>query len=241
MPDPITSSRTPTSSGFEPDPTLDSSGQVCRGDVNQSAAPASAAPPSAGAPPSGASKLVSAVPPPPVKLPPATSNAENNAQRTSERSGISPYFQADLTGGARDSVHAGAAALKGRDAKSGIEVEVFSASGQVGGENEAQVGLARVGVSKTNGNASAEFFTARASGGAHNDDGSIGFNAGAIATIAGAEGTLQHGGDSLTVGISAGVGAAFSVGLRDIDHNGTPELCVKVSAGFATLGICAED
>jgi hypothetical protein len=60
-------------------------------------------------------KLVSSVLPTPAKLPPASapapSSAQNNAQRTVERSAITPYFEAGITGGARDAVYVGAAAV----------------------------------------------------------------------------------------------------------------------------------
>ena len=168
--------------------------------------------------------------------------AQNNAQRTTERSGITHYAEAGVTGDFRDAVYAGVAALKGRDPRTGIEVEVFSASAQVGGENEAQVGMGRLGISGKHGSLTAEVLTARAHGGAHNDDGSVGANSGLGASIVALEGTLVAGSDSLTFGLSAGAPSfGLSVGLRDIDHNGTVEKCFRVTAGPFTAGFCQED
>jgi hypothetical protein len=233
MPEPISSSSTHPASDA---PTLDEPGQVCRAPDPPAAAPTSSAPP-----PSVA-KLVSSVPPPPSALPPSASTAQNNAQRTSERSGIGPYAEAGVTGDAADSVYAGAAALKGRDPETGLEVEVFSASVQVGGENEVQAGMARVGISGKNGSATLELLTARAAGGAHNDDGSLGANTGAGFAIASAEGTLNlTESASITVGAGLTGGAGVSVGVRDIDKDGVAEKCVKVSAPMLTFGICVED
>jgi hypothetical protein len=241
MTEPI-SSLSSSRSSLSNDPTLDDTGQLCRGDVNSSQPPVtlvSEPPPK----PPGVAKLIGAAPPPASSLPPSSappSQAENNAQRTSERNGITPYTDAGITGGSRDALFAGVAALKGRDTASGLEVEVFSASAQIGGEHELQAAMARVGTSGKYGSASGEVFTARANAGAHNDDGSLGFNAGVGATIAGVEGTLTNGADSLTAGVSAGPSASISVGIRDLDDNGINEWCVKVSAGPFTLGMCWE-
>jgi len=245
MPEPISSSNgsPPPHSGFAADPTLDEAGQICRGEVNGSSPPP--LPPSEPPPrPLGVAKLLSVAPPPPSLLPPASTlppAAQNNAQRTSEMGEIvTGYFDAGVTGGAQDGLYVAAAAIKGRDAKSGLELEVLSASAQIGGENEAQAALARVGISGKNGSLASEVFTVRAAGGAHNDDGSVGINSGIIATVVGAEGTWLHGSDSLTLGASFGVGLAGSAGLRDLDDNGVPEICVKASVGFFTAGICWE-
>lgn len=242
MTEPISSSNGSRSSGLGPDsdPTLDETGLVCRSNAANSSQP-----PILSEPAPAVAKLISATSPPASMLPPsstsAPSAAENSAQRTSERNGIGLYADAGITGGSRDAVYASVAALKGCDPKTGIEVEVFSASAQVGGEIEAQVGMARVGLSGKNGSVVGEVFTVRANGGAHNDDGSIGINSGFVATLIGVEGTLAHGADSLTFGASVGGGAAVSVGLRDIDSNDVFEKCLKVTAGPVSLGICMED
>jgi len=245
MPDPITSSNSSAPPNMGGDPTLDDAGQVCRSDAPNSSEP------ERGSTPPAVTKLLSTLPPPASVLPPSAPSApsapstpapeaQNNAQRTTEHGGIASYAAAGVTGGARDALYAGAAALKGRDTKTGIEVEVFSASAQVGGENEAQAGLARLGISGGRSSVTTEFLTARAHGGAHNDDGSTGINAGALATGAGIEGTLSSAAESVTAGLSVSVGLAGSIGLRDADHDNLPELCVKGSVGFVTLGVCVE-
>lgn len=241
MPEPTSSSSSPRpNSSFAPDPTLDEAGQICRSDATSSSAtPPAAATSEAPPKPLGVTKLMSAAPPRASVLPPPA-QAQNNAQRTSEMNRIATrYFDAGVTGGARDALYVGGAAIKGRDSATGLELEMFSVSAQVGGEHEAQLGMARVGVSGSNGNVTGEAFTVRANGGAHNDDGSVGFNAGVIGTAVGVEGTLGSR-DSLTLGASIGAGAAVSVGVRDLDANGVPEFCAKVSVGFLTAGICWE-
>jgi hypothetical protein len=76
--------------------------------------------------------------------------------------------------------------------------------------------------------------------GAMNADGSVGINAGIGATLIGIEGTATLSGNSLTVGFSAGAGAEVSVGVRDFDKDGSPEMCARISVLFVTLGTCLE-
>jgi hypothetical protein len=189
-------------------------------------------------------QLVSAVPPPPSVLPaPAPSppgpTANNNAQRTTERSGVRPYADAGATGSG-DSLFAGAALLKGRDRKSEGEVEVLSVSAQVGAQTELQLGLQRIAGTRGALSGSVESFTARANIGIHNDDGSTGFNIGAGATAVGFEGTVG-GASRLTYGVAAGIGAGVSIGVRDVDSDGSGELCARVSIGPVTVGACVEN
>jgi hypothetical protein len=241
MPDPISPS---VSNGWEPDPSLDLSlddmGQQCRGDAANRSEPL---PQSSTSP--AVTQLVSAVSRPatapslPAATSPSVSSANNNAQRTTERSGIAPYAAAGKIA-AGDSLYVGVAGLKGRDPKSGLEVEVLSASEQKGLQLESQAALVRLGQAKAAGSFNIEAFTLRATHGIHNDDGSTGYNIGALATALGGEVTLNHGADSLTLGLSAGVGAAGSVGLRDIDGDGEHEVCVKASIAEFTLGACVE-
>lgn len=253
MPAPVSSSSPPLSSSVEPDPTLDEDGKICR-DLGASTPSSSAAPSPASIPntsaldapkPPAVAKLMSAVPQPTSARPPPASGrpldgAANNAQRTTTRAGINGYADYGVTG-TGDGVFAGTAALKGRDSKTGLEVEVFGASAQAGLQNEEQVTMARVGLSGQNGAISAEAFTARRGAGVRNDDGSVGLNAGAVATAVGIEGTLGGGPDSVTLGAGVGIGMAASVGARDIDNDGILEYCAKLSVGFITLGVCAEN
>lgn len=238
MPDPLTSSPTPVSGASDYDAYLDEVGKVSRADAPNSS---HAEPTTAGSP--AVPVLVSSVSRPPYALPPASSPlpgsaANNNAQRTSERSGVSPYAAAGVTA-AGDSVHVSAAALKGRDPKTGFDAEVLSLSAQLGAQNELQAGLVRVGVTGGIVTASPETITARANAGIHNDDGSTGLNLGVNATAVGSEVTIGHA-SSLTYGVAASLGGGASIGLRDADHDGKRELCVRASVEQVTFGFCLE-
>lgn len=246
MPEPISTANASSSSSSDYDPTLDEEGQVCRSETrSQSASQGPATPQAepAPAPSASVSKLVGSLPapasslPPPAK-PPAPSIAHNNAERTSERSGIAPYAGAGQVGDTY-SVYAGAAMLKGRDPASGLDVEVLSVSAQVGTQDEWQAGLIRLGKSTSAGSVSVEAMTLRVNRGIHNDDGSVGLNVGVQATALGTEATYGAV-DSVTVGVSAGVGGAGSIGVRDLDKDGDHELCAKVSIGSLTVGACVE-
>lgn len=239
MADPINSSRSPVSADSSYDPHLDEAGKVSRADAASSS---QAEPVAAGSP--AVPLLVSALPRPPSVLPPpstsaAESAANNNAQRTSEHNGLSPYASAGTTA-AGDSVYVSAAALKGRDARTGFEAEILSLSAQVGAQNELQASLVRVGgAGGIIGAASAEAITARASAGIHNDDGSTGLNLSLGATGVAGEVTLGSA-NSVTCGGAASAGGGASLGVRDADHDGKPELCGRVSWGAFTVGICLE-
>lgn len=242
MSDPISSSAL-QSAGPTYDPYADEVGQMSRADAPNSsqaqpqgagsqASPATSSPATA--------KLVSSVPPPLSALPPTASTppANNNAQRTTALDGVKPYASAGTTSSG-SSVYAGVALLKGRD-RSGAEVEVLSASGQVGAQSELQVGLQRVSGTRGSLTGSVDAFTARAQIGTQNDDGSTGFNIGATATAIGLEGTAG-GATSATYGVGAGVGLAGSVGVRDVDGDGKTEACLRASFGPVTVGVCVED
>lgn len=168
----------------------------------------------------------------------------NSAQRTSAINTPAPYADAGVTD---DGVaYAGVAALKGRDEKTGIEMEVFGASVQGGMQYEAQAGMMRLGVSSDSGanNASMEMITAQANMGYYNKDGSTGINAGATANVVGVEGTASTGASGVTGGVSIGVGAEFSAGVRDADGDGYGEIglrgTLKLAVGV-TIGLQIED
>lgn len=182
----------------------------------------------------------------PPKLEPsstATPRTDNNAARTSSRSGEGAYADAGVTSSG-DGVFAGVAALKQHDALSGVDVEVFTASAQFGAQTELQAGLVRAGVGGSgrglDANVSAEFLTARANLGIYTDDDCEGANVGAMLTGAGAELTVSRSGWSGTVGLSTSVGFAVSSGERNIDGDEVPERCFKGSLGPLTLGVCTE-
>ncbi len=247
MPEPIRTASPSPSASSSYDPYSDDVGKVSRGDApNSSSAPSSSAsslqcePSAPSAPAVG--KLVSAVTRPPSVLPPPAagppaSAANNNAQRTTERK-LAPYVDAGVTA-AGDSLFAGAALLKGRDPKSGGEVEVLSASAQIGAQTEVQLGFQRVAGTHGPLSGGVETFSAKASVGIHNDDGSTGFNVGAGATAVGFEGSVG-GASRLTNGVAAGVGGGVSVGVRDVDGDDNRELCARVSIGPVTVGACLE-
>ncbi|MDF3071611.1 MAG: hypothetical protein K0R38_7212 [Polyangiaceae bacterium] len=136
-------------------------------------------------------------------------------------------------------MYAGVALYKGRDAKSGLEVEVLSGSVQVGAQNELQIGFQRAGGAQGALAGSVETFTARANLGIYNDDGSKGLNVGVSATAVGFEATVG-GPNSVSYGVSAGVGLGGSVGLRDVDGDGKKELCFRASFLAASVGACGE-
>jgi hypothetical protein len=179
---------------------------------------------------------------PEKKAEPAPTGPTNtNAERTTARAGVAPYAAAGVTSSG-DSEFVGAALLKGRNSKSGIETEVLSASVQRGFQNEAQVGLIRVGASRDDGTTSGtvDALTARAAFGIHNPDGSTGLNIALSATALGIEGAHRENGSSIGGGLGLGVGGEASVGLRDSDHDGKPELCVRIGAGPILANKCIE-
>jgi hypothetical protein len=176
---------------------------------------------------------------PPVTSPSAPTNT--NAERTTARESVGPYLAAGVTSSG-DSEFVAAALLKGRNSESGIEAEVLSGSVQRGFQNEAQVGLLRVGASRADGTSSGivDAFAARAAIGIHNSDGSTGFNIALTATALGVEGTHRASRVSFTGGVGLGVGGEVSVGVRDADHDGKKELCVRIGGGPGTVGHCIE-
>jgi hypothetical protein len=168
---------------------------------------------------------------------------DNNAARTRERQSSGAYADAGFTR-TGDGVFAGVAALKTRVAESGAEVEAFSASAQLGAQNELQAGMARIGGSVEGKGLSAsvtvDVLTTRANGGIYNDDDSVGANLGATTTFAGIELTAGSRGWQATVGVAASLGVAVSSGDRNTDGDATIERCFKGSIGPLTLGFCSE-
>jgi hypothetical protein len=139
---------------------------------------------------------------------------------------------------------AGAFMLRGRDPKTGLEVELFSASIHQGERERAiQAGMARMGGSTDDGHFSArgEVFTAQVRAGLDNADGSTGFGASMGATIAGGEVTGTIGPVSLTLGATLGATYGASVGVRDSDQDGQTEYCARVDFGVGSIGVCLED
>jgi hypothetical protein len=124
-----------------------------------------------------------------------------------------------------------------------FDVELMSLSARADGDQlTVQGALSRIELhSKDPGQSlSVEKLSFKANLGAMNSDGSVGINAGIGATLIGIEGTATISGNSLTVGLSAGAGAEVSVGVRDFDKDGSPEMCARISVLFVTLGTCME-
>ena len=178
---------------------------------------------------------------PTTKPVPSPLPTNTNAERTTAREGVAPYAAAGLTSSG-DANFAAVALLKGRNSQSGVEAEVVSASVQFGFQSEAQVGLLRVGASRDDGTSSGtvDALSARAAIGIHNTDGSTGFNIALTATALGVEGTHRGSHHSVTGGVSLGVGGEASIGVRDADHDGKKEVCLRVGGGPATIGHCLE-
>lgn len=85
-----------------------------------------------------------------------------------------------------------------------------------------------------------EAFSGRLGVGVDNRDGSCGLNAGGSVSLVGAELTAEYSGNSLTLGGSLGQAAAGSIGLRDADGDGRPELCIRLEGGPGIFGACIE-
>jgi hypothetical protein len=174
---------------------------------------------------------------------PPTAPTDNNARRTRARDSLEPYADAGYTESG-DGVFAGIAALKTHGEETGVEAEVFSASVQLGAQNEIQAGLGRIGGTfhgeGFDVSLAGEALTSRLNVGIHNEDDSTGANLGVMATGAGFEITGSLGGWQVTAGLSASMGVAVSSGDRNIDGDSTPERCFKGSIGALTLGFCSE-
>ena len=137
-------------------------------------------------------------------------------------------------------LYAGAFALRGHD-RSGLDIEVFSASAHAGQREFAtQAGMARMGGSGGDVQLSGEVFTAQAHATYDNPDGSTGFGASAGYTVVGGEITFRRGADSLTLGASTGVTMGAAGGVRDVDQDGQPEYCGRVDFGAGSVGLCIE-
>jgi hypothetical protein len=167
---------------------------------------------------------------------------DDNARRNASQA-PAPYARAGVTSSGM-SAHAGVALVKGSDQASGVQLEVMSASAQVGIQNEAQAAAFRITVPLDPGaiSVTVDAATAKVNAGVVNGDGSVGMNAGAAATLIGAEVTLG-GATSVTVGGGIGVGTEASLGIRDSDDDGNPEVCIKLGVGLVAkvaVGGCIE-
>jgi hypothetical protein len=151
-----------------------------------------------------------------------------------------PVARASITA---DRVDLELAAAKGA-AGDGIDVAVFSASVTASRQQttlEGRMFSAELKSDNGQNKIAVENFSAKVNLGRENADGSFGGNFGLGANIVGIEGTVGRSGNTVTGGVAFGAGAELSVGTRDLDKDGSPELCGRVSAGFVTLGLCLEN
>ena len=171
-----------------------------------------------------------------------TSRPGSTSQTTQSR--IAPTARAGIN--ENGDLEARAAALSGRDSQTGITMDVFSVEARTGGQTGVGARMARVGWESDNqaNRVAMDVFSARVSGGTRNTDGSRGVNADVSATAVSAQGTVGYSGNSLTGGVSIGVGANASVGIRDQDNDGSSELCVSASLKLllgVQVGFCVEN
>ncbi len=165
---------------------------------------------------------------------------DTNAQRTMARY-PTPYAEAGVTSSG-DSVYAGVALVKGKKGQGAANL--FSASAQVGAQNEAQVGMGRVHVDFTRSGSfqgDLEAFTARAAEGIHNEDGSTGFNMSSSASFVKSGVTGRVGGAEVHLGYGLGPDAAVPMvhaGVRDPDHDGRYDVCAGTDVAGVEISAC---
>jgi len=113
------------------------------------------------------------------------------------------------------------------------------------GKLEFQTGIPQLVDRGTLGNlqvtAKGDVLNASAHVGVSNEDGSHGANVGAGANLANGEVTLDYKGWSFSLGLGLSLGGSIATGEgRDLDSDGVPERCFKMSLGPLTLGECDE-
>ncbi|MEP7052084.1 MAG: hypothetical protein ABJB12_17095 [Pseudomonadota bacterium] len=110
---------------------------------------------------------------------------------------------------------------------------------------DVRAGLPRLESHATLGNlhlsANVDLLNASAHLGSLNEDGSHGENIGAAANLVNGELTLDYKGWSLSLGVGSSLGGSFASGEgRDLDADGVPERCFKMTLGPFTVGECDE-
>jgi len=155
---------------------------------------------------------------------------------------IRPRFDVISTS---DDLAISASLLRDRERVHGLELDILSVAARSGSAEEGgHATLVHLGVSSDDGRKAVrdELFTATARSGIENVDGSIGVHLGAGAAIATVEATWPLGDlGSVTLGATAGVGAAGSIGVRDADKDGKGELCGRVEYLWGIVGLCVEN
>lgn len=124
--------------------------------------------------------------------------------------------------------------------RGGAKVELGEQSAQVGVSTDLKLTYARATFTDANGsNLVVQGPDARFTQGiGKNDDGSVGYHAGAEANLGSVTGTVQFDdGGSVTVGAVEGLGAGASLGVKDGKDGGTVA-CASVSVAFVTVGAC---
>jgi hypothetical protein len=125
----------------------------------------------------------------------------------------------------------------------GVDVSVMTATAR-STQQQTTLEAKLFGAQTTSANGhwttSSDLMSAKFNYGTQNADGSVGGNFGLGATVIGTEVTYESSGSSLTLGLSEGVGAELSIGVRDKDEDGLGELCGRVAAGPFTVGLCLE-
>lgn len=187
--------------------------------------------------------------------------ARNHVERVRQYEGIAPRASAGVVTQGQQ-VWANGAVAAGHDSKTGLTLELMTASLGTGDQTEAEAAFVRVGAQAAKltaadrkssialtGQASVELISGKLQSGLNNADGSRGFNVAASKSLLSAEATVEIsalGGvleGSATIGGGIGAGAEFSFGLRDQDNDGKPEVCARISGKFgpaALLGACLE-
>jgi hypothetical protein len=124
--------------------------------------------------------------------------------------------------------------------RSGAKVEMWELSGQIGVSTDLKMTAARATFTDDDGsNVVVQGPDTRFTQGiGKNDDGSVGYHAGAEVNVASMTATKQfENGGSVTVGASDGIGVGATVGRKDTKDGGTAA-CASVSAAFFTVGAC---
>lgn len=114
-----------------------------------------------------------------------------------------------------------------------------------GGQLDFQTGLPQLvdrgALGKLQVTAKGDLLNASAHAGVSNEDGSHGANVGAGANLVNGEVTLDYQGWSFSLGLGLSLGGSIATGDgRDLDGDGVPERCFKMTLGPLTLGECDE-
>jgi len=114
-------------------------------------------------------------------------------------------------------------------------------SGQIDLQTGIPQGVDRGTIGDLHVTARGDLLNAGAHVGSLNEDGSHGANVGAGVNLLNGEVDLDYKGYSFALGLGASLGGSISSGEgRDLDGDGIPERCFKMTLGPLTLGECDE-